>query len=292
MSLIILSPREVDDFDFNAVQWRFLAEGDSWFSIGHSPPWATSNVLMAMQGQFARRHVAVNCATPGDTLAHMHQMWNDFNFTSLLDSPQHRMWWHGLLFSAGGNDLIDACQSPPTEPDASRRIFRIQPEWGSPAEGADRYLSEDGWQRFAAYFRANFEHLLERRNNAEHPGMAIFMHTYALPTVRNAPAGSLLGKTLGPWLYKAVKMYGIPELDWPAVAARLFEKLSALLRSCHDPARAVYVYDSQALAGVTPAAPGTTEKSGDWLNEIHLTKGGYDKVAAGFAGFVAGVLGG
>ena len=103
------------------------------------------------------------------------------------------------------------------------------------------------------------------------------MHTYANPTPR--PSGAGLGH--GPWLMPALQAYGVPEADWPALAAELLGQLADLMQACAaDTVRypELHVFDSRALA-IDAALPGTTGSSGDWLNEIHLTRTGCRKVA-------------
>lgn len=102
MSLTIKQPWDVPELDLNAYQYKFLAEGDSWFSIGEFPPWATSSLLFGMSRSFAASNLVINCASQGDTLSHMHQMWYDSNFTRMLDAPHLGYYWDALLLSAGG----------------------------------------------------------------------------------------------------------------------------------------------------------------------------------------------
>ena len=84
---------------------RFLAEGDSWFTVGALNPLKNANLLFEMR--FAQSAVAINCATPGDTLRRMVDTRRDPAFVDLLIGPRKRA-WDGLLLSCGGNDLIDA----------------------------------------------------------------------------------------------------------------------------------------------------------------------------------------
>jgi lysophospholipase L1-like esterase len=75
----------------------YLAEGDSWFSIGG----ATSNLLIALDDPDT---LIVSCAYPGDTLRNMAQMGNE-PFLMLL-TPWYGAIWDGVLLSAGGNDVL------------------------------------------------------------------------------------------------------------------------------------------------------------------------------------------
>lgn len=53
---------------------------------------------------------------------------------------------------------------------------------------------------------------------------------------------------------------------------------------------ALRVFDSAGLENIAPATPGAPGKSGDGINEIHLTAGGYRKMAAAFGKFIDEVV--
>ena len=100
-------------------------------------------------------------------------------------------------------------------------------------------------------------------------------------TVRNAPTGGSPFFQRGPWLYKALTQYQVPEPAQQPVADALFNRLGALLRSFADPAQRIFVFDSQDPA---------IGASNDFENEIHLTPAGYRKVGAAFAAFIESKL--
>lgn len=75
----------------------YLAEGDSWFSIGG----ATSSLLMALDGP---DRLIVSCAYPGDTLRNMSDFRNDAFL--MMVSDHFDVKWDAVLLSAGGNDLL------------------------------------------------------------------------------------------------------------------------------------------------------------------------------------------
>mgnify|MGYP000995253219 CR=1 FL=1 len=87
-----------------------LAQGDSWFSIGAIPPFATSNLLMAME--LTRPTVVLNCAYPGSALSNMVEWMAHGAFGAALSGPTATA-FNALFISGGGNDLINAVQSPP-----------------------------------------------------------------------------------------------------------------------------------------------------------------------------------
>lgn len=290
MTLTIKQPWDVPDLDLNAYKYKFLAEGDSWFSIGEFPPWATSSLLFGMSRSFAASNLVINCARQGDTLSHMHQMWYDSNFTSMLDAPHLGYYWDALLLSAGGNDLIDACLVAPTVTDPAQRLL-LRPEEIPPGASPDACVSAGGWQAFEGYLRANFSDLVQRRDHGVNQNAALFLHTYTRVTVRNAPTGGGPLFQHGPWLFKALTQYQVPEAAQQTVADALFDRLGNLLRSFADPAQRIFAFDSQDPAiDVVPALPNTNGASNDFENEIHLTPAGYRKVGAAFAAFIESKL--
>src|SRR5262249_55809913 len=158
--------------------FRFLAEGDSWFSIGTLNPLKNSNLLFEMQ--FEHTACAVNCAQPGDTLKRMSQMSTDPRFIDVLCGRRARL-WDAILLSCGGNDLTGAVSSPPVDAagapvPAMLRLLLTEAEWGPPELGAPRYLSDAGWETFGTYLQANLEHLLGLRERGPSAGQPVFLH--------------------------------------------------------------------------------------------------------------------
>jgi lysophospholipase L1-like esterase len=292
-ALLVCPPQLLDGEaapDFSACRWKYLAEGDSWFSIGTLRLQKNSNLLHEMS--FARSDVAVCCATPGDTLKRMVDQTRDPGFVSLL-TGRRALRWDALLVSAGGNDLIDALGVNPNDPEGRRRplaqrLLRLPDEWGAVEEGPRRYLSAEGWAVFADYLGANFRHLLALRDSGPSHGVPVFVHTYAPAVPR--PSGAGLGQ--GPWLFPAVQAYGIPAEDRAALARTLLGDLAQLLKSfAADPERypGLDCFDSSALP-VQPAAETNGGESGDWINEIHLTRRGYRKLARPWARHIERVV--
>ncbi len=281
----IFQPEQVFSGDPPALEqfgWRFLAEGDSWFTIGTLNPLHNANLLFEMA--FSQAACVVNCATPGDTLSHMSQMNSDPRFADLLAGPQARF-WDAIIMSCGGNDVIDALQSPAVaggEPvPADRRLLLTTAEWGPPELGVQRYLSDEGWRTFCAYMEANFQHVIALRESGPSAGRPIFVHGYAFPTPR--PAGAGFGT--GPWLLPALQAYGIPPQDGIVLARELLTRLAALLaRMAADPVSfpGLHFFDSTAIP-LDTALPDAAGASGDWVNEIHLTREGCRKIARPWA---------
>lgn len=264
---------------------RLLAEGDSWFTVGALNPLKNANLLFEMR--FAQTAVAINCATPGDTLRRMVDTRRDPAFVDLLVGKGKRA-WDGLLLSCGGNDLIDALGVRADGVPLHLRLLRTAAEWGPQADGAARYLSDAGWQTFSTYLQANLDAMVALRDGGPSKGAPMFLHGYAIPTPRPAPAE--LG--IGPWLLPSVQAYGIPEIDYEAVAALLIGRLGKLLASCAaDVARYpnLHFFDTAQIP-VLRAAKGSTGESGDWINEIHLNRDGCRKLAVPWAAEIERVI--
>lgn len=276
---------------------RLLAEGDSWFTIGTLNLLAASNVLFKLE--VSQSTAIVNCAYPGDTLQHMVDWFNDPYFDALLSRPNFARYWEGILISAGGNDLIDAVQVPGKDSHGTpvaqnqRLLLSTQEVSASPApQDAERFISESGWARFAAYLQANFARLVARRDQGPSKGRPIFLHTYVMPTVR--PSGTV-GAPEG-WLYPALQGYGLSGPVAQAVSNALFSRMQALLLALDENSGQatalpqVHVFDSAGLLDIEPAAPDSRQISGDWVNEIHLSPQGYGKLGRAFGPWMESVL--
>ena len=276
-AMAVYSPGQLfsnDPPELAALGYRFLAEGDSWFSLGTLNPAKNSNLLFEMV--FDQSAGAVNCASPGDTLTRMSQMNRDPNFTDLLCGRRARI-WDALLMSCGGNDLIDAFGVRGPGVPREQRLLLTPSEWGPESLGAARYLSDEGWKTFCNYTRANLDHLVGMRDRGPSKGVPVFMHGYSFPTPR--PCGA--GPKMGPWLYPSVEACAVPDDEWIGVAKLLLERLAELFAACSaDTARFpnLHFFNTTTIA-VEPAALGSDGESGDWVNEIHLTRRGYDKLA-------------
>lgn len=257
---------EVPGFPIEQFPQRCLAQGDSWFSLGAIPPFLTTNLLLGME--LATGTCIVQCATPGATLRRMTDSTHARRFLQLLKGPLASR-WSGILLSGGGNDLVEALQS--TADDPALRLLRREPEWGDPALGPHRFVSDPGWNTFSAHLQAVMRDLVAARDHGINRGRPIVLHTYDVATPRDAAAGL----NFGPWLSKALSTFRIPPAEWNGVAAELFGRLHALLTGFATPD--IHVVDT--LHTLAPAANDDTGPTEDWQNEIHPTREGYRKLS-------------
>lgn len=270
---------------------RFLAEGDSWFSLGTLNLFAGTNLLKELD--MARSTAIVYCSYPGDTLQRITDCIGDKWFDRLLRPPKGRKanmerFWEAIPFSAGGNDLIDAAQhravdrtGQPAPLEARILLTRAEAAIVNPGvTGAAHFISEAGWSLLASYLLDNFAIIVSRRDEGINKHRPLLLHTYHEVVVR--PAG-IVTSPQG-WLYPAMVDYGIPVEFWQPLAGELFGRLRTLLLSLDSDQGgpgalpAVHVFDSARLVDLIPAAPESANDSGDWINEIHPNRCGYIKI--------------
>ncbi|WP_017776874.1 hypothetical protein [Paraburkholderia kururiensis] len=260
--------------DFSSPTYRMLAQGDSWFSINGLNLLRASSLLPHLD--FGHSTIIVNCADPGDTLAHMVNWRRDPWFASYLCGPRERT-WDAMLLSAGGNDLIDALGVAPADAHGTPhspgdRLLLTKAERGI---GANGYISEDGWTLFEQHLRAQFVALdAMRASSKTNQNMPVVTHTYDYATPRDVGAGLCFG----PWLYPALVAYEVPPADWQTLANEFLDRLFDLVNGL--PLQNFHVI--RTLGTLRPANANPSVDSADWLNEIHPTSAGYEKIAERF----------
>ena len=118
-------------------------------------------------------------------------------------------------------------------------------------------------------------------DTSQSKGKPIYVHTYDYPTPRDSPARFLGAGVLGPWLYPAFLLEGIPETMWIAVSDYLLNQLAEAIlaldsQSGSRPLPGVFVLDTRNT--LNRARLGTVGSDGDWANEIHPNTTGYRKL--------------
>ena len=236
---------------------------------------------MVAELKLLKSAVVVNCARPGALLHRMTDTTTEQSFLRLLRG-RTAMKWHAILLSGGGNDLIDACAAGPYNPPAQRILRTPQERGAGPLTGAD-YVSEPGWQVFAAHIGEVFNRVVDARDAGINKRVPLVWHNYArvMPTKVGAGIGPV---SFGPWLRPSLERFGVPTSDFLMLSDELIGRLGRLVadivarRNAADPGCNLFVADSQS-AGIELAAIDADGPSGDWINEIHPTRVGYQKAA-------------
>ena len=256
----ITSPDNPDNPEYTR---KILAEGDSWFSIGAIP---TSNFLFPMK--FNHRTITVNCATPGDTIRNMTDITENQNLKDAM-SQGFGYAWDLILFSGGGNDLID---------DAAGIVKHVS---GNPSD-ITAYCDDVKLQQTLKDVSDGYKVLIDLRDKAGSSckDKPIVTHTYDFVAPRNAPARFFGGKLFGPWLYKAFTAKGVPKRRWNDLSDYLIGELGETIKGLATGTNQLpHFYVVNTHNTLIPAELDDPDESNDWMNEIHPSSDGYKKLA-------------
>ncbi|WP_321948654.1 MULTISPECIES: hypothetical protein [unclassified Paraburkholderia] len=286
--LAVLQPGDLNNARGDVLTestWRFLAQGDSWFSIGQLPPWATSNILFSLR--LPNSAAALSLASPGKTLAQMVDWTREVKFVTYLAGGTLSYKWDAILLSAGGNDLFDAILTLPTETDPARAAVRVLQAPNLVPAGTDvkRYVRSAGLSAFFNLLVGYFAQIVAKRDDpkSQSAGVPIFVHTYDCPQPRDAQAGP----GVGPWLARAYTAYQIPAVDWLPLTTYLIQQWAQFLASLNGLLAARGVANANfrpayLIGTLNPAPASSRGPTGDWENEIHPSPQGYAKLGMAF----------
>jgi hypothetical protein len=251
------------------VRFRVLAEGDSWFSMADLPLTVLSpSQLRSLK--FPGQTLLVNCAQPGDELRNMARWSTNAAFRDLLHDgigPGTDL----ILLSGGGNDLINAA-------DELLLDFAAVGPGHAPAD----YVDAAKMRRFIDdYIKAGFRTLVGWRDapQSASKGVPIVVHTYDYSMPRNAPATVLAGKA-GPWLHPVMERKGIPAALRFDLSKHLLDCLGDAIVQLETVEHLPNFHVVNTRGVLTASAVDETGPTADWINEIHASKQGYDKLYA------------
>lgn len=246
---------------------HFLAEGDSWFGWAHLNLVPSSNVLEQLP--LRRSAVVISYAYSGDTMRNMGELCSNSAFAQEVRSQPYE----AILLSGGGNDLIDALP----------HVLRAADPAAPPTRAADCVDAAALDLLFDSYVLPNYRQIIGYRaaGSAANRNTPVLIHTYDVPTARDAPATFFGKPAAGPWLLPALAAARIPQTLHLEVVAIIFARMEAKLLTLDDPAAQVHVIRTSGT--INRASPGETGLSGDWINEIHPDAHGYALIAAKLA---------
>lgn len=252
-------------------RWRLLAEGDSWLDRSTPLDGSLPQFLARELDGRGQSTLVINLAHSGDTLRHI---------TSSMNGPL--AWWleqftyDAVLFSAGGNDLIDAALAPP----AGGGVLRNMAGRPTPVDAQDCIRQAALALLYDGYLSFNFSTIYRAIRTGRNAATPVLLNSYDTPTARNAPA--LPGS--GPWLYKAYRKNSIAPVLWPALTALLFQSLRQAIASWCTGRSALYaVPTAGVLQPAQSGSMGDSSNPGDWANEIHPNAAGWKKLAVVWA---------
>ncbi len=258
-------PEEADKL--GPFQCTFLAEGDSWMDVSAWRQGSLPEFLVRAYNKLGQDKLVINISTSGHTLTRIVDMMND-DF----------VWWlkqftyDGILFSAGGNDFIDAARDAPPGQGLLHDL-RGQP---MPTKAYDCVRQVALRQLVDDYLNPNFERIYQAvRRSAKNADTPIYLNAYDTPTARDAPA---IRDIAGPWLYTAYNTNGIAPALWPDLTAGLFADIKRTIDAWALGRTGVVVIPTTGL--LQQADPDSSGESGDWINEIHPNESGWRKQVA------------
>jgi hypothetical protein len=240
-----------DELKRNSDCVGLIAEGDSWFAF---PGPLRTNLVAELQ-DINGDHAAIwTLARNGDTAQEM-MFGQQFETLRRLFSDA-TLPIDGLLFSAGGNDLVGDSLS------TFLNTFREGMQWMDCINMP--YLDLRFRDVEAAYQR------LADLRDAYKPKAYIFTHAYDFA----CPSGKevrVLWLTVGGWLKKQFRKKGINDKEvQQAILTYLLERFGQFLER----------FEQQNKRIVYMRTQGTLNKDTDWGDELHPTTAGFRKIAA------------
>ena len=269
MQSIIVKP-----VDFNRVivdqglgvpdfKYIILAEGDSWMERSAVLQGSLPDFYGFLSDAKHETTLIINLATFGDELRRIGTVQRD-DFKYWLRQFEY----DAVFFSAAGNDYIDAAKDPSPGKGILKSFFNI----AEPAK-ADECINWDAVDALrkkylTPCFKAIYDMVQASPRNKDKP---ILVNCYDVPVARNAPA---INKA---WLYEAYVKNNLPPKLWPAVTEAIFGSIGDELNSWVVARPSVSLVPTRGV--LKPADPKSNGESGDWINEIHPNRHGWEKLA-------------
>lgn len=231
---------------------RVFAEGDSWFDYG--VPLFGGGVIPRLEDRLGVP--ILNLAKGGDETRFMLGVkQRQLIARHLADGCPDGQPWDLMLFSGGGNDIVD-------EPLA----LWLHPF--DPTKSPKQLLNQPRLSTALAMVQAAYEDLISLRNQLS-PGTHLAFHGYdfAIPDGRGICH-------LGPWLKPAFDLHGYPAdlAVSTAVVREMLTQFGAMLAALAKKPGITFI---NAQGGLPPV-------KASWHNELHPSKAGFKQVADRF----------
>lgn len=242
---------------------QIMAEGDSWFDY---PPFALKGGGLVPRLERRLGVPILNLAKAGDEARFMLGVEQYKVLVAHLTSgcPAGGA-WDVLLFSGGGNDIVD-----------NPMALWVQ-AW-DPGKPPEAHLNTQRFAMALALVQAAYEDLIALRNRLSPTTHLVFHgYDYAIPDGRG-----VCFNALGPWLKPAFDLRGFPsrETAFKVVKTMLTEFAKALQALADKHANVSFINGQGLLPEATSA----------WHNELHPSADGYNRHADNFHQVLKGLF--
>jgi hypothetical protein len=226
---------------------QVFAEGDSWFD--YPVPFFGGGIVPRLEKRLGVP--ILNLAKAGDEVRYMLGVEERILLSRhLTDGCPAGGPWDVLLFSGGGNDIVDNPMA----------LWVI--DW-NPNIPPEAHIHQARFGAALALVRAGFEDLIALRDQLS-PNTHLIFHGYdfAIPDGRGVCF-------LGPWLEPTFKLRKFPNrAAMSAVVRGMLEQFAAMLTALSTPN--VTFLNTQGTLSPQPSS---------WHNELHPSKQGFEKFA-------------
>ena len=232
------------------VPLQIVAEGDSWFD--YPVPFFGGSIIPRLE---TRLGVPIlNLAKAGDEVRYMLGVEERTLLTEHLTNgcPAGGP-WDVLLFSGGGNDVVD------------NPMALWVKDW-DPAKPPVEHLHLQRFETVLALVRAGYEDLIDMRNRLSPNTHLVFQaYDFAIPDGRGIC-------NLGPWLKPTFDLRGFPNRQAAfEVVREMLQRFAAMLGALEaaHPTSVTFINGQGTLAQQTSA----------WHNELHPARRGFEQFA-------------
>lgn len=241
------APAAAAPLSFSPLQ--IFAEGDSWFD--YPVPFFGGSIVPRLESLLGVP--ILNLADAGDEVRFMLGVKQKKRLIDTLTQgcPAGGP-WDALLFSGGGNDIVD---NPLV---LWLRDFKA-------GVTANNLINQARFDAALALVRGGYEDLIAMRDKLS-PNTHILFHSYdfAIPDGRGVCG-------YGPWLKPAFDMRGFPSREAFDTVKAMLSQFAGMLATLAGPK--VAFVNTQGTLPPTPAS---------WHNELHPQRKGFDAIAARF----------
>jgi len=227
---------------------QVLAEGDSWFD--YPVPFFGGGIIPRLEGRLGVPILSL--AKAGDEVRYMLGVKERELIAEHLEAgcPAGGS-WDVLLFSGGGNDIVD-----------NPMALWIR-EW-DPARPAGEHIHQPRFDAALALVRAGYEDLIAVRDALSPETHLVFQgYDFAIPDGRGICH-------LGPWLKPTFDLRRFPSQAAAfAVVKQMLQQFAAILTALAAAPRVTFINGQGTLP----------QQKASWHNELHPSRSGFDRFA-------------